>query len=263
MKNSQAIIVVLVIALLAVSVLAFWKNNHTDMNTIPNTNTNTNTTPVVQIPDIRGCYATEPSRVDYRIAINSQSGSNVSGTLSFRNFEKDSSKGTFVGTFQNGILLVDYTFQSEGMTSVMQVIFKKSGNDFVRGYGPMNADGTKFADLSKVTYDAKDSLSVFKKAECTPVEVTKSITVSGKYVCLPHKDTTGPQTMECAFGIKTDKNLYYAMDFSSMPNFMPNMKTGESISISGLFTPVAALSSNQWQKYPIEGIISVSSFKKL
>lgn len=167
MKTSQTIIVVLLVALIGVSVFAFWKNNHIDVNTVPNTNTNTNTTPVVQTPDIKGCYATEPSRVDYRIAIQSQEGGNVSGTLSFRNFEKDSSKGTFVGTYKDGILLGDYTFQSEGMTSVMQVIFKKSGTDFIRGYGQMNADGTKFSDLSRITYDSKDNLSLFKKGECS------------------------------------------------------------------------------------------------
>jgi hypothetical protein len=38
-----------------------------------------------------------------------------------------------------------------------------------------------------------------------------SIQIQGEILCLPHKDTTGPQTMECAYGIKDDKGQYYGL----------------------------------------------------
>lgn len=87
------------------------------------------------------------------------------------------------------------------------------------------------------------------------------ITVSGLYVCLPHRDTSGPQTMECAFGLKVgNKPLYYALDFSAMPNDSWQSYGMQSVlTIRGTFVPAAALSSNMWQIYPIEGIIRATS----
>ena len=85
------------------------------------------------------------------------------------------------------------------------------------------------------------------------------MTISGEYMCLPHKDTSGPQTMECAFGVRTLAGLYYALDFNLMSQTPPTFKTGDRINVSGVFTPLENLSSNQWQKYPIEGILSVTN----
>ncbi len=102
----------------------------------------------------------------YTIHIVSQEGKAVSGNLSFKNYEKDSSSGTFVGTYENGILLADYTFNSEGMTSVMQVIFKKVDDGFVRGYGPVDTEGTRFTDLGAIIYDQTSPLALFAKEAC-------------------------------------------------------------------------------------------------
>ena len=115
--------------------------------------------PIVQAPvannveNVLGCYIANLAKDVYTLNIKTQVGANVTGTLAFKNFEKDSSGGTFVGTYQNGTLLGDYSFASEGMNSVLQTIFKKSGNTFIRGYGEMNATGDRFADLNKITFD--------------------------------------------------------------------------------------------------------------
>lgn len=37
------------------------------------------------------------------------------------------------------------------------------------------------------------------------------VTIKGESVCLPHRNTDGPQTMECAQGIKTSDGTYYAV----------------------------------------------------
>ena len=87
----------------------------------------------------------------------------------------------------------------------------------------------------------------------------RRMSLSGTYLCLPHKDTTGPQTMECALGLKADDGKYYALDFNLMSQGLPpSVATGSRISGNGLFTPISRLSTNQWQKYPIEGIFSVT-----
>lgn len=109
---------------------------------------------VVQEDLVVGCYVANLANDVYTLKIADQQGEAVNGTLVFKNFEKDSSHGTFDGIYKDGILLADYTFNSEGMESVMQVVFKKSGNNFVRGYGPVDAEtGTHFTDLNTITYD--------------------------------------------------------------------------------------------------------------
>ncbi len=80
--------------------------------------------------------------------------------------------------------------------------------------------------------------------------------LSGEYVCLPHRDTSGPITMECAFGLKTENGEYYALDFGA--NADPSIfQAGQATNITGRFTPIELLSTDHWKIYDIEGIISV------
>lgn len=83
-------------------------------------------------------------------------------------------------------------------------------------------------------------------------------TLTGEYVCLPHVDQTGPQTTECANGIKTDVGEYYAVDLNQMPELVTELKLGERFTANGVITPIERLSSDHWQKYPIVGIFSVT-----
>lgn len=83
-------------------------------------------------------------------------------------------------------------------------------------------------------------------------------TLSGEYLCLPHTDQTGPQTEECAFGIKTDVGEYYAVDFNQMPDFQLELSAGKRFTANGTITPIERLSSNHWQKYPVVGIFSIT-----
>lgn len=110
-------------------------------------------TPIASENSIGGCYVAQLSKDVYTLTILSQNGEFFEGTLSFKNFEKDSSSGTYRGTYKDGILLGKYSFQSEGTDSVMQVIFKKQGSNFIRGYGAMNETGDSFANIDDITYD--------------------------------------------------------------------------------------------------------------
>ncbi len=88
-------------------------------------------------------------------------------------------------------------------------------------------------------------------------------TLSGVQVCLPHKDTSGPQTLECAIGIKTDVGEYYALDFNAMPETQAAIANGQRFTASGTITPIEYLSSDHWQKYIVSGIFSVTDSVKL
>ena len=159
MKTSHAIAVIVGVAIIGVAIFA-WSQNKTEVVNTPPLSSE-------QTSSIAGCYAAVTGKDIYTLRIESQEGENFSGTLAFKNFQKDSSSGTFVGTYRNGILLGDYAFRSEGMDSVMQVAFKRVGDNFIRGYGEVSMTGNRFADVNKLTYDASSSLSVFKKTNCS------------------------------------------------------------------------------------------------
>lgn len=80
-------------------------------------------------------------------------------------------------------------------------------------------------------------------------------TLTGEVICLPHKDTSGPHTLECAFGLRTTDGLNFALDYGADYEKIP--QTGETVTVTGHVTPVQALSTLHWQKYDIVGIISV------
>lgn len=83
-------------------------------------------------------------------------------------------------------------------------------------------------------------------------------TLTGVQTCLPHKDTSRPQTLECAIGMQTDAGEYYALDFAFMSQIPPEIENGQRFTASGTITPIERLSSDHWQKYDIEGIFSVT-----
>lgn len=85
----------------------------------------------------------------------------------------------------------------------------------------------------------------------------RTMTLSGTYECLPHKDTSGPQTMECAFGLRADDGKYYAVDFGSSADSMDRFQSGARITAEGFFVAKELLSTDHWQKYNMEGIFTV------
>jgi hypothetical protein len=84
---------------------------------------------------------------------------NITGSLNYNWYERDDNIGTFKGTIQNDSLIVaDYTFQSEGMTSVRQVVFKIKDSMLLQGYGELQTknDTALFRDVNLVIFDTKN-----------------------------------------------------------------------------------------------------------
>jgi hypothetical protein len=85
----------------------------------------------------------------------------ITGTLVYALSEKDKNTGTIQGNLKDSLLVADYTFMSEGTTSVRQVAFKKTANGFIEGYGDMedkdgkmifkNTDSLTFSNTSLLT----------------------------------------------------------------------------------------------------------------
>lgn len=88
-------------------------------------------------------------------------------------------------------------------------------------------------------------------------ETSYEATFTGDTVCLPHRDTTGPQTLECAIGMKIEDGRHIALDLQFLPD--AGIDTGQHLTLHGTFTVIEALSSDHWQKYDVFGILSVKS----
>lgn len=93
-------------------------------------------------------------------------------------------------------------------------------------------------------------------------ELPQPVTITGVWECLPHKNQSGPQTTECAFGVAKDQSDgHYAVDTSLMSQYPVDFATGTHVQVTGVVTPVDQL--NSVQKYDIDGIIRATSITKI
>ena len=121
---------------------------------------------------------------------------------------------------------------------------------FFFGYGIGNANSVK------IIRD-EDAVAVAKP-------VTKEIELRGTEICLPHKNQSGPQTLECAMGLKATDGKNYGLDVSSLqPDAIGEFVDGALVRVVGDFTPSEALSSDHWQKYDMKGIIHVTLVERV
>lgn len=104
---------------------------------------------------IQGCYVARQSKDVYTLKVDKIENNQVSGTLSYQNYQKDSSQGSLDGTYNGEMLVGDYAFRSEGMDSVRQVAFKKTDDGFIQGFGEIQMQDGKerLVDLNNLSYD--------------------------------------------------------------------------------------------------------------
>jgi len=88
----------------------------------------------------QGCYRMIVGR-DSAIMNLNLDGDSVTGTLQYNRFEKDDNAGNFAGKVDSNKVIGWYKFQSEGVITVRQVIFKITGDKLAEGYGDVNAVG--------------------------------------------------------------------------------------------------------------------------
>lgn len=96
------------------------------------------------------------------------------------------------------------------------------------------------------------------KSKSSSDAAPQTVTLSGTYVCLPHADTTGPQTDECKFGFKTDDGDYYAVNFGASAEAMAQFQDKAHISAEGFIVARELLSSSEWMKYTMKGVFTIT-----
>ena len=152
MRNIYKIII-LIFVLTVVGIVVYFTGNETEVEKVP---------PVSIDNSIVGCYVAHLQKDIYTLVIQSQEDGRAFGMLAYNNYQKDSSSGSFEGTLVDDILLGNYSFDSEGMHSDRQVIFKKVGASFVQGFGPVKiVDNKEVLETDKITFDS----NIFVKSD--------------------------------------------------------------------------------------------------
>ena len=112
------------------------------------------------------CYRAILKKDTISLSLNIKNGQFSSGNLSYDFYEKDKNTGTIVGEIKGDTLYADYTFTSEGVSSVRQVAFLKKGNTYVEGFGDViddNKGKVTFKDKKQLKFDGNIVLS---KVDC-------------------------------------------------------------------------------------------------
>jgi len=83
---------------------------------------------------LSGCYQMTKNRDTAYLKLKT-SNKKVTGTLDYNIYEKDSNKGEINGNIKDSLIRAYYTFQSEGVTSVREVVFKIKAGQLIEGVG--------------------------------------------------------------------------------------------------------------------------------
>jgi hypothetical protein len=107
-----------------------------------------------------------------------------------------------------------------------------------------------FAYANSTSRSLSDDHSIVPKSEL--------VTIKGTALCLPHKDTTGPQTMECAYGLKDESGIYYALSDSD-----PGYKNISSLPMNDKVEATGTLKKQTNTTYPTVGTITVTKISQV
>jgi hypothetical protein len=150
------------------SVLAACNNNSTTLNADDTTGNGTvtmDTTAIATSTNNTACFAYQSANDTVLLTLTAIE-PNVLGNLVYVYSGKDKNSGTVAGTMRGDTLLADYTFMSEGKSSVRQVAFLRKSDGFVEGYGDSKMEGGKtfFKNTGALTFG---NTMILKKLPCT------------------------------------------------------------------------------------------------
>lgn len=90
------------------------------------------------------------------------------------------------------------------------------------------------------------------------------VTLQGSLICLPHRDTSGPTTMECAYGIRTANGVNYALDASAFGGVMGEYSVDDEIEVTGILVAREELPAEDRRLiYDIAGVIEVAGIEAM
>ncbi|WP_417443986.1 hypothetical protein [Joostella sp.] len=115
------------------------------------------------IPSVE-CYLYTRGKDSIQLRIENEDNA-IIGILNYKFFEKDKSNGTIKGKLNGSIIKADYTYKSEGTTSIREVVFMKKNNTYIPGYGESEEKDGKFVFKNSTKIDFKEE-EALKKVDC-------------------------------------------------------------------------------------------------
>ncbi|MBK0369130.1 hypothetical protein [Flavobacterium agrisoli] len=112
------------------------------------------------------CYQAVVEQDTILLTLDVNSVNDFNGELTYSYYQKDKSFGTLLGNVRGDTIFADYTFQSEGKTSVREMAFlKKDPTTYVEGYGDIieTNEKTVFKDKKAIKFDGN---IIYKKINC-------------------------------------------------------------------------------------------------
>ena len=89
--------------------------------------------------------------------------------------------------------------------------------------------------------------SSWTPAPGTPPATPEQVALTGTYACLPHKASSGPQTLECAIGLQASDGSFYALDLSALKDSDAQaLASNTRVSVVGFLIPIIRLNTDQW-----------------
>lgn len=185
-----------------------------------------------------GCYVFDDNKSTISLEITENVHENeVKGNLTYALAEKDKNSGSFVGQLKNGILIADYTFQSEGIQSIRQIAFKVNGDTLIEGYGELNPEGTAFKDIDSIQFVSTMPLV---KSEC-PKQRVACLYEEGKVYSEIEQSCLTLATLKTKLnplenGARIDgiaAYLIFSSDNTKAEIFLPKSNTGIVLEKSG------------------------------
>lgn len=110
------------------------------------------------------CYQYTRERDSVRLTITVTNDS-ASGTLHFKNYQIDGSRGTVEGRFHGDTLLVVYDFHAEGAHNRTEEAFLKRGADLIRGIGDRESIGNTYRFTNRGAIDFEMG-QIFQPVPC-------------------------------------------------------------------------------------------------
>lgn len=87
---------------------------------------------------------------------------------------------------------------------------------------------------------------------------SQNINITGSYVCLPYLVKKVRSSVDCAYGIKTNDGIYYAVNYATKAGYMDQFIEGQNIEAVGYVTPKDKLVPNRWTDFEMTGLFTVT-----
>lgn len=129
------------------------------------TSVDTTLTPAVPAQvKVTDCYIYTKNKDTVKLKLNTEN-EELTGDLSYNLFEKDSNKGTITGEIKGDTILAEYTYDSEGMRSIREVVFLKRDGKLYEGFGDVEEKSGKTAFKNRAKLKFEDAI-VLSLTEC-------------------------------------------------------------------------------------------------